>query len=314
MNKQTDQLTDVFISDEVLMMCHNLALLTEKEEVAALLIGQKIIHEHGTTVSVTALSIPPRGEIKKDRVEIMSEDLVNAMEDAKHFSCIKGANLNVIGWYHSHPHITVWPSNVDLQTQLNLQNMDSCFIGIICSSYNTDTTTMMREMKTVCFQAKQMNGTVQRIDVKFQVAPTTCTSQLSFGVIVKHIETLYDELIKNYNEANEGDISPMAQLHNDSVYTLSGIHMLETVAKPMLQMLETQRESSTKRIQSLQTKLEQLSLGINDEQYCDGTNNNNVDQENSDDSSEGLITSVQIKNQPKDVKKGKKSSMVSSPV
>jgi len=63
-------------------------------------------------VSVTALSIPPRGEIKKDRVEIMSEDLVNAMEDAKHFSRIKGANLNVIGWYHSHPHITVWPSNV----------------------------------------------------------------------------------------------------------------------------------------------------------------------------------------------------------
>jgi BRCA1/BRCA2-containing complex subunit 3 len=42
----------------------------------------------------------------------MSEDLVNAMEDAKHFSRIKGANLNVIGWYHSHPHITVWPSNV----------------------------------------------------------------------------------------------------------------------------------------------------------------------------------------------------------
>lgn len=32
----------------------------------------------------------------------------------------------------------------DLQTQLNLQNMDSCFIGIICSSYNTDTTTMVR--------------------------------------------------------------------------------------------------------------------------------------------------------------------------
>lgn len=33
----------------------------------------------------------------------------------------------------------------DLQTQLNLQNMDSCFIGIICSSYNTDTTTMVRK-------------------------------------------------------------------------------------------------------------------------------------------------------------------------
>lgn len=44
----------------------------------------------------------------------MSEDLVAAMEDAKHLSRIKGANLNVIGWYHSHPHITVWPSNVGM--------------------------------------------------------------------------------------------------------------------------------------------------------------------------------------------------------
>lgn len=84
---------------------------------------QKIINENGTTVSVSALSIPPRGEIKKDRVEIMSEDLVNAMEDAKYFSRIKGANLNVIGWYHSHPHITVWPSNVG---KCNIYLRNSC--------------------------------------------------------------------------------------------------------------------------------------------------------------------------------------------
>lgn len=98
------------------------------------------------------------------------------------------------------------------------------------------------------------------------------------------------------------------------VYTLSGIHMLETVAKPMLQMLETQHESSTKRIQSLQTKLDQLSLGINDEHYCDGKYKDDDDQENSDDSAEGLITSVPTINQPKETKQGKKSSMVSSPV
>jgi len=90
--------------------------------------------------------------------------------------------------------------------------------------------------------------------------------------------------------------------------------MLETVAKPMLQMLETQRESSTKRIQSLQTKLEQLSLGINDEHYCDGTNKTYDDQENSDNSDDNFSTSVPIINQPKEMKKGNKSSMVSSPV
>jgi len=90
--------------------------------------------------------------------------------------------------------------------------------------------------------------------------------------------------------------------------------MLETVAKPMLQMLETQRESSTKKIQSLQTKLEQLSLGINDEHYCDGTNKTYDDQENSDDSDDNFSTSVPTINQPEETKKGNKSSMVSSPV
>lgn len=48
--------------------------------------------------------------------------------------------------------------------------------------------------------------------------------------------------------------------NNFLAYTLMGIHMLETVAKPMLQMLETQKESSTKRVHRLQTILEQLSL------------------------------------------------------
>jgi len=128
---------------------------------------------------------------------------------------------------------------------------------------------------------------------------------------------LYDELIKNYNQANVDDISPMAQLHNDAVYTLSGIHMLETVAKPMLQMLETQRESSTKRIQILQTKLDQLNLGQNDEYFCDGDYKNN-DQDNLPKNSaylndEDLSTSLA----DPVISSGtiqKKSSMVSSPV
>lgn len=71
-------------------------------------------------MSLVALSIPPRGQIKKDRVEILSEDLVNAMEDAKQLSRSRGANLNVIGWYHSHPHITVWPSSVGEYLFLNI--------------------------------------------------------------------------------------------------------------------------------------------------------------------------------------------------
>lgn len=39
-------------------------------------------------------------------------------------------------------------------------------------------------MKTVCFQAKQVGGMTHRLDVKFQVVPSSCTSQLSFGVCI----------------------------------------------------------------------------------------------------------------------------------
>lgn len=37
-------------------------------------------------------------------------------------------------------------------------------------------------MKTICFQAKQAEFSIDRIDLPFQVVPTTCTSDLSLEV------------------------------------------------------------------------------------------------------------------------------------
>lgn len=48
---------------------------------------------------------------------------------------------SVVGWYHSHPHKIVEPSSVDLRTQLQYQMMDSGFVGIIMSVFNTDSLT-----------------------------------------------------------------------------------------------------------------------------------------------------------------------------
>ena len=60
--------------------------------------------------------IPIRRTTKqKDRVEIDGNDLVTASMEAEKLG------LRVLGWYHSHPHITVHPSHVDLRTQLNYQ-------------------------------------------------------------------------------------------------------------------------------------------------------------------------------------------------
>ena len=52
---------------------------------------------------------------EKDRVEIDAVDLATASQKAEN------ACLRVVGRYHSHPHITVHPSHIDLSTQYSYQ-------------------------------------------------------------------------------------------------------------------------------------------------------------------------------------------------
>ena len=49
---------------------------------------------------------------KKDRVEISSEQLCEAAAEAERLQEILGRRMRVLGWYHSHPNITVFPSHV----------------------------------------------------------------------------------------------------------------------------------------------------------------------------------------------------------
>ena len=39
---------------------------------------------------------------------------------AERFSQQSGVLTRIIGWYHSHPHITVHPSHVDVNTQVRV--------------------------------------------------------------------------------------------------------------------------------------------------------------------------------------------------
>ncbi|TYI06580.1 hypothetical protein ES332_A10G168100v1 [Gossypium tomentosum] len=58
----------------------------------------------------------------------------------------------VIGWYHSHPHITVLPSHVDVRTQAMYQLLDSGFIGLIFSCFSEDTNKVGR-IQVIAFQS-----------------------------------------------------------------------------------------------------------------------------------------------------------------
>lgn len=53
-----------------------------------------------------------RSDKKKDRVEISSLQQCEAATEAEKLADKLGLPVRVLGWYHSHPHITVCPSHV----------------------------------------------------------------------------------------------------------------------------------------------------------------------------------------------------------
>ena len=57
----------------------------------------------------------------QDRVETSPEQMAACTALAEHISTTTGLFTRVVGWYHSHPHITVLPSHVDVSTQVRSQ-------------------------------------------------------------------------------------------------------------------------------------------------------------------------------------------------
>ncbi|GAY60038.1 hypothetical protein WN943_022434 [Citrus x changshan-huyou] len=65
---------------------------------------------------------------------------------------LTGRTTRVIGWYHSHPHITVLPSHVDVRTQAMYQLLDTGFIGLIFSCFSEDANKVGR-IQVIAFQS-----------------------------------------------------------------------------------------------------------------------------------------------------------------
>ncbi len=73
--------------------------------------------------------------------------MVRCAAQAEECSKQRGVRIRVIGWYHSHPHITVLPSHVDVRTQATYQQLDEGFIGLIFSTFNEDATSLAQRVQ-----------------------------------------------------------------------------------------------------------------------------------------------------------------------
>lgn len=61
---------------------------------------------------ISGYKILHRSDKQPDRVEISPEQLSTASTYAEELAEKLKRPMNIVGWYHSHPHITVWPSHV----------------------------------------------------------------------------------------------------------------------------------------------------------------------------------------------------------
>lgn len=85
--------------------------LTQSEEIAGLLLGFKEYDEEGKLIVYCYASITNQRKTKeKDRVEIDTMQLYEAIHEAEALSKECELKTEVVGWYHSHPNITVFPS------------------------------------------------------------------------------------------------------------------------------------------------------------------------------------------------------------
>ncbi|GAA0172562.1 translation initiation factor [Lithospermum erythrorhizon] len=88
-----------------------------------------------------------------------------------------GRTTRVIGWYHSHPHITVLPSHVDVRTQAMYQLLDSGFVGLIFSCYSEDALKVGR-IQVIAFQSLDGKQNHALLPVSVSAVPISSVMEL----------------------------------------------------------------------------------------------------------------------------------------
>ncbi|KAL1918671.1 uncharacterized protein VTP21DRAFT_2693 [Calcarisporiella thermophila] len=248
------------------------ALSTENEEIMGLLLGNWTENEGNDPIAVvTSLHITTRSDKRKDRVELGPEQLTEACVHAERMEKMTGKTTNVIGWYHSHPHITVNPSHIDLRNQLNQQLMDSRFFGIIISCFNTYQE-KCQNVQITCFQArKETNSTHHQVEVPLRIIPETYLRPGALEALLELPEKVMQELSNMFkqNLENTTDLdSPqgnvelplrMTRLHHSGLYTRSLCHFADCLVGPLLQSINARHQRNLLEIEILKKRAEELS-------------------------------------------------------
>uniref|UniRef100_L7LX65 Putative lys-63-specific deubiquitinase brcc36 n=1 Tax=Rhipicephalus pulchellus TaxID=72859 RepID=L7LX65_RHIPC len=261
----------VNLSADVYMVCLSHALSTEKEEVMGLLIGEidetKVAH-------ISAVILLRRSDKRKDRVEISPEQLSDASTQAETLAINLRKPMRVLGWYHSHPHITVWPSHVDVQTQAIYQMMDEGFVGLIFSVFSEDATSKLNQVQVTCFQSvnQASNGEPQRyvrMEIPLHIVPSTYISQACLEALVRLPEILCQEEQDMYSMTKQvPGLDLLTRMHNNAVFVKALCNIAESVSGPLLQSLENRLRQNRDKIERMRVEKDELLQKIAVAEAC----------------------------------------------
>lgn len=248
------QLRQVFLTGDVYAVCLQHALSTEKEEVMGLLIGD--VDEEECISHISSCLILRRSDKQADRVEISAEQLLSATAFAERLTIKLGQPRRVVGWYHSHPHITVWPSRVDVRTQALYQKMDAYFVGLIFSVFPNETrnndvsNSKSNEVQLTCFQSQVTLGCEERLEIPFSITETDYTP-FNLNMITRLPKILREEeeeLACGSSYENGGEIDPLILYHNKAHKFLGMVHITSKVARAIYEAALTREEDNQQRI------------------------------------------------------------------
>ncbi|ERE91585.1 lys-63-specific deubiquitinase BRCC36-like protein [Cricetulus griseus] len=272
----------VHLASDAFLVCLNHALSTEKEEVMGLCIGElhgdarsdskftfagtegrAVAETMDTTriVHIHSVIILQRSDKTKDRVEISPEQLSAASIEAERSAEQTGRPLRIVGWYHSHPHITVWPSHVDVRTQAMYQMMDQGFVGLIFACFIEDKTTKTGRVLYTCFQAIQdpKSSEYERIEIPIHIVPHTTIGKVCLTSAVELPRILCQEEQDAYRRIHKlTHLDSLTKIHNGSVFTKHLCSQMSAICGPLLQWLENRLEQNQQHLQELEQEKEGL--------------------------------------------------------
>lgn len=227
-------------------------------------------------MTVTRSLILSRKDRKKDRVEVGYQDLALASTIAEKFSALDGVSQTVVGWYHSHPHITAMPSHVDVKTQGHYQQLDVGFIGLIFSVFDKG------RLEICAFQSRGSGGsnvgdcqwaTVEiPIIISYEPPRTTFSgchtpsmysenSVALLAVLLNEDKQIFHSIASAASNST-GDSAPvncdMTRVLN--VYQSSLLHLMELQLSPTLAALRSRHQTLQRERDALREKLKRRKL------------------------------------------------------